>query len=81
MEPVANKEKVPHADSEVSDVMSLNIMLSEVLDDFLLLDWIMLEGLFCLSVHPLSSTAGVHSRSLALLFSASLFTTGEVYVT
>lgn len=81
MEPVANKEKVPQTDSVVSDFMSLNIMLSEVLDDFLLLGWIMLEGLFCLSVRPRSSTSGMHSRSLALLFSMSLFTTGEVYVT
>lgn len=79
--PVAVVEKAPHNDNMVSDFMSLYTILPDVLDDFFLFSWMILDGLFSLSARWLSSKACMHSSSLALLFSMSLFTIGEVYVT
>lgn len=55
--PVADTEEAPHADNRASGFVSLNIILLQILDDFSLLSWAMLEGLLCLRVCPLSSRA------------------------
>lgn len=46
--PVADTEKALHTDNMVSDFVSLNIILLEVLDDFFLFSWTMLGVLLCL---------------------------------
>lgn len=79
--PADDAEKSLHTDNMVSDFVSLNTILPEVLDDIFLFRWTMLGVLLWLWVHRLSSRACVNSSSLALLFSMSLCTIGEVYVT
>lgn len=74
-------ELVLHTDNMVSDLESSSTMLPEDLDDLFLFSCLMLEVLFGLVIRWLSSRACVHARSLALLFSMSRFTVGEVYVT
>lgn len=74
-------ESVLNTDNMVSDLMSLTIVFPEDFDDFLLFRCIMLEGLLCREACWLSSNACIQSRSLALLFSMSFLTIGDVYVT
>lgn len=78
---MADMVRGPHTDSMVSDLRSLKVVVPEDLEDFLLFSWMRLAGLLCLPTRRLSSTVCKHSSSLALLFSMSLFTIGEVYVT
>lgn len=81
VEPAADTEKGPHADSLASDLMSLKVVWPETLDDFLLFGWRRLAGVLGLRARRLSCMASEHSSSLAWLFCMSFLTLGETYVT
>lgn len=70
-----------HTDNMVSDLTSFNAKFPEHLDDFLLFSCVMLASLLCLDARWFCSSPCVPSRSLTLLFSMSLFTIGDTYVT
>lgn len=71
-------EHVLHTDNMVSDLLSLDSVSPEDLDDFLLFSCAMPEGWLCLEARWLSSSACIEPRSLALLFSMSFSTIGDV---